>query len=669
MNRTLNKALQAVQRREKTVLFFLIAVYAIVLIAACLWKYGLFAYNAIDLAYFNQVFWNMLHGQFFTGSIHPHLSLGDHAELAMPLLLPFYAIFPDPRTLLILQTIALALPAWPIFLIAKKRLAESRLPEPANRLLPLIAAAIYLASPFVQNINLFEFHLLPFALLPLFLALLEYEKGRKWPFVIYALLAMLVREDVALVIGAVGILAWLEKKPRFWKWAPCLLAGFWFLAAMRLISHFAPAGGYKFMIYYAWLGRTPLEIVWNSVRHPVRLLAHIVTLPNLEMLLGFGMPFVYLCCLRPRRLILAAGPLLQIILGAPGGGAVVLQTHYATLFLPALFLASIEGAKAIPAVIAKIASRRVAEAPLAFVTIFAACSLYGSVIQSPLLGVAGRLVSPGDMPARAAMAQSLLERIPPEASVAASYSLLPQLSSRSALYSLHYQFLGVGQFALQPYALPADTRFVALDTDDLVTYRAQFSKTAWAAPHYAGGFVRLRGVVGSQVFSRGFFALFDKQAAAAAGGLSPLQPVSTQRFEEGIRLAGASVAVDEDPVMKRPLLTITTSWTANEPPADDLVMRLRLLDSDGKAVLDRLYPLANGLVPTSELTAAAVTGELALPLFGIAPGVYRPEISLEKQDAIMVLDGIRSVIRDVSGRRSLGSASLPSFTVGPGVKP
>jgi uncharacterized membrane protein len=669
MNKALNNALRAVQRREKTVLIVLMAAYAAVLIAASLWKYGQFAYNAIDLAYFNQVFWNMLHGQLFTGSIHPHLSLGDHAELAMPLLLPFYAIFPDPRTLLVLQTVALALPAWPIFLIAKKRLAESRLPESVGRLLPLIAAAIYLACPFVQNINLFEFHMLPFALLPLFLALLEYEKGRKWPFVIFALLAMLVREDVALVIGAIGILALLEKKKRFWVLVPMLLAGVWFLAAMRLIAYFAPGGGYKFMIYYAWLGRTPLEMVWNSVRHPVRLLAHIVTLPNLEMFLGFGMPFVYLCCLRPRRLILAAGPLLQILLGAPGGGDVVLQTHYATLFLPALFLASIEGAKAIPAMIAKIASWRVIEAPLAFATIFTACSLYGSVIQSPLLGVAGRLISPGDAPARAAMSRDLLLHIPPDASVAASYSLLPQLSSRSALYSLHYQFLGVGQFALQPYTLPSDTRFVAMDTDDLVTYQAQFSKTVWAAPHYAGGFDRLRDAIGPKTYSRGHFTLFDKQACAAEKDRPPLQPIEDQDFEEGIRLIGVNVTLDEDAVLRVPLLAITTSWTADKPLADDLVMRVRLLDREDRVVLDQLYPLANGLVPTSELSADAVTGELVLPLFKIAPGSYRPEISLEKQYAIMVLDGIRSVIRDVSEIRSLGRAVLAPVTVGPADRP
>jgi uncharacterized membrane protein len=672
----LDNAIKTVLRREKTVLFVMMAVYAVVLIVVCLWKYGLFAYNAIDLAYFNQVFRNMLHGQFFTGSIHPHSSLGDHAELAMPLLLPLYALFPDPRTLLILQTIALALPAWPLFLIAKRRMAGSRLPDPVKKMFPLIAALLYLACPFVQNVNVFEFHILPFALLPLFLAVLEYEKGRKWPFIAWILLALLVREDVALVVGAIGLMAWLEKKKSFWILAPMLLAGLWFLGAMKLISLFAPAGGYKFMIYYAWLGKTPLEMLWNSVRHPLRLLGHILTFSNLEMLLGFGMPFVYIFFLRPKRLILAAGPLLQIILGSPGGGELILQMHYASLFLPALFLASIEGAEAIPAVINKMSSWRIAEASELFALIFVGCSLYGCVVQSPLLGVAARLISPGDGPGRAAAAEALLARIPPDASVAASYALLPQLSSRASLYSLHYQFLGVSQFALNHYAIPADTRFVALDTDDLVTFKAQFAKTGWAEPHYAGGFDRLRSVIGSPVFSRGYFSLFDGQAAASGSAPTPLEPVPDQKFDGGIRLTGADVSVAADPVLEGQMAVITTAWAADKAPADDLVMRLRLMRTGGgtaarssssadRPALDQSYPLANGLVPTSELSAESTVGTLTLPLAGLVPGTYWPEISLEKQNAIMILDGIRSVVRYVMTRQSFGSAVLPAFTVGP----
>ena len=107
--------------REKKILALLIGLCIIVYSAIGFWKYAHFRYNAIDLAYFNQVFWNSLQGHFFSQTIHSHPSLGDHAELLIPVLLPFYALWPDPRMLILLQAAALALAAWPIWRIAHRR--------------------------------------------------------------------------------------------------------------------------------------------------------------------------------------------------------------------------------------------------------------------------------------------------------------------------------------------------------------------------------------------------------------------------------------------------------------------------------------------------------------------------------------------------------------------
>jgi hypothetical protein len=78
--------------------------------------------------------------------------------------------------------------------------------------------------------------------------------------------------------------------------------------------------------------------------------------------------------------------------------------------------------------------------------------------------------------------------------VAASYRLLPHLASRERLYSLHYQFLGVTQYGEAPYAIPDDVSIVAEDRRDLLTYRAQYADSSWAASHLAGGDARLRSL-------------------------------------------------------------------------------------------------------------------------------------------------------------------------------
>lgn len=497
-----------IRRNEVKTVILAIFAYVVVLSAACIWKYGIFAYNGIDLAYFNQVFWNTVHGHPFRQTIHPHLSLGDHAELIVPLLAPLYAVFADPRTLLVLQSAALGAAAWPLWLIARRRLSK-------GALIPTLAFAYaWLANPSVQNINLFEFHILPFALIPLFFALLNYDKNSKRLFLLFAVLALAAREDVALVVAAIGLVAWVERRSWWWRIVPVVLGGAWFVAAQKLIAHFSPGGNYKFRVYYEWLGATPLEMLTSVVAHPFTLLTHVATIPNLEMLLGFLMPLAFLPLLAPKRLILAIGPLAQILLGEPGGGSLVLYTHYATLFLPGLFLAAIDGSHRLPH-IARTAFQNAARPldhltprPLLFV-LFAVAVMYSSVMLGPLPAAVKRMAypTPADK-SRAESARAIIKRIRPDEAVAASYALLPHLSSREKLYSLHYIFLGVTQFAERPYPAPEFTA-AALDTDDPLFYRAQFLHTRWSAPYFKDGFARLSSALpGPAEFSSGRLTLY-----------------------------------------------------------------------------------------------------------------------------------------------------------------
>ncbi len=663
MTNGLLKFWRAILRRPKTILAAAIAVYVISFAAICLKKYGLFGYNGIDLAYFNQVFWNSLHGRFFSQSIHPHLSLGDHAELAIIPLLPLYALFPDPRTLLVMQAAALALPAWPIYLLARERLRRTSASVVLKEYGPLLLALAWLANPMVQNITVFEFHILPFAIFPLFFALLEYERGRKVPFLIWTILALTVREDVALVVAAVSLLAWLEKKSAFWKIAPVILGAAWFLGAMRLISAFAPGGGYKFMVYYAWLGPTPARAALGAVLHPLRLLLHFLALGNIEMILGFLLTLVFLPLLRPRALVLALGPLLQMIMGAPGGGQLVLQTHYAALFLPALFLAAADGIAGSPWVVAKVRRLGVPDAKVLTVVIAIVGMIYCALVLGPIPSAIAGPADRGLAEERSAVAEALLTRIPDDASVAASYALLPQLSSRERLYSLHYEFLGVTQFSLTPYSLPADTRFVALDTSDLMTYRSQFLNTAWAEPHYAGGYARLRKVVGTPVYSDGNFILYDRSFAPMFQSVELLRRPADQNFIGGIDLAGASETLVPDGGLNVQALHLVTAWSARRKPAEDLVMRLTIRDHLGQTVLNRTYPFGNGLYPATELAPEALTTDLYAPLSGLPPGRYLPELSLEMGEYRVTLDGLGTNVLAPLQSRKLGRAVLPAFVL------
>ena len=97
-----------------------IAVYVIVFISLSFWKYDNFSYNALDLGIYTQVFESFRSGNHWYSSIQQSSYLGDHFEPFILALLPFYLLIPHPKTLLVLQTIFLSLPAIPIFFIARE---------------------------------------------------------------------------------------------------------------------------------------------------------------------------------------------------------------------------------------------------------------------------------------------------------------------------------------------------------------------------------------------------------------------------------------------------------------------------------------------------------------------------------------------------------------------
>ena len=82
--------------------------------ALALLRHWTFHSTASDLAVFDQVMWNTVHGRFMESTIslarcEPHSFFGDHFSPALLLLVPPYALFPHPETLIVAQTISLAL--------------------------------------------------------------------------------------------------------------------------------------------------------------------------------------------------------------------------------------------------------------------------------------------------------------------------------------------------------------------------------------------------------------------------------------------------------------------------------------------------------------------------------------------------------------------------------
>ena len=167
-------------------------------------RHQAFATAAYDLGNVNQAFWNTVHGQplRFTNWRGVELDLASDNRLAMHVepiyfvLAPIYWLWQQPETILILQTVILALGALPVFWLARDRLR--------SHLAGVAFAAVYLLYPGLEAANMWEFHAVALAA-PLLLFAFYFGQKSRWGLLwLFALLAMATKEEVSLSVLVMG---------------------------------------------------------------------------------------------------------------------------------------------------------------------------------------------------------------------------------------------------------------------------------------------------------------------------------------------------------------------------------------------------------------------------------------------------------------------------------
>jgi uncharacterized membrane protein len=254
---------------EGRIAFGLAGVYFIVYSMLAVLRHESYHSLGFDLGLFDQVFWNTTQGRLFESTMSqalpvPHSLLGDHFSPAFLLLMPFYLAFPHPETLLVIQTLALALGVWPVYLLAKLKLPGGY---------PLMWVAVYLIFVPLAWINLFDFHDVALSVAPLGFALYFLERGSRGWFLVALLFTFLVKEEMALVGAGFGAYALVGR--RDWKLGLGVLAGsvLAFAAVIEVVIPFFGSGrSYPYISErYAQVGGSPRGILTTLVTNPVRI--------------------------------------------------------------------------------------------------------------------------------------------------------------------------------------------------------------------------------------------------------------------------------------------------------------------------------------------------------------------------------------------------------------
>jgi uncharacterized membrane protein len=279
-------------------------------------RHATFNTHALDLGYTVNAVWNTAHGRPFYFSTYQEAGfqldiplkeirqvdnlLAYHVEPLLGFVALLYRLWEDPRLLLLLQSIVLALGALPAYGLARLRLCRAADVLRAHRIIPrfstpatsrnlrpskgsgrfdgrtplgaylaLAFPLIYLLAPTVEAANLSDFHVV--AMSPTFLLAAFYflERRQPWWTLWFALLALLCREEIALLVTMLGLYVVLFR--RRWVLGAALTAvgiGWFVLCVNVILPHFNGLSGSAFLVRYQHFGHSLAEIAHNLLHRP-----------------------------------------------------------------------------------------------------------------------------------------------------------------------------------------------------------------------------------------------------------------------------------------------------------------------------------------------------------------------------------------------------------------
>jgi uncharacterized membrane protein len=338
---------------------------------------------------------------------------GDHSTWILVLLVPLYWIAPDPQTLLVLQTLALAVGAVPVFLLGRMVLR--------NRWLALIPVAAYLLTPALGWLNLENFHPDSFEVPLLLFALYFVVRGRWRPYLVMVVLLMMVKEDVSLVLIPLGIYIAI----RYNRKMGLLTAGMavaWFCLMMFVVQPALSGTGAGNLDSWripfgGWAG-----LAATGIKSPWTVGAYMLTEDKLKYLFQLLTPVFFLPLLSWRTVIVI--PILFFNLISNFWYQTNLQYHYTSLIMTVFCATALLGLERFRG----LRWRRILAGGMLAATLFSAY-LWGPLPFSRQAGCDADTHHP-----QVLAAEEAVSLIPPDAVVAAGDKFASHLTHRERVY-------------------------------------------------------------------------------------------------------------------------------------------------------------------------------------------------------------------------------------------
>jgi len=410
---SLRQSLKGATQRKHWFVIALIAAY-VGWFSYLSWKlyYG-YGYPPFDLAIFDQGMWLLTHFHIPFVTVMGRNLFGDHTSFILLLFAPFYRLFPEPMGLLILQTLAIAGAAIPIYMLGQKLTR--------NTYIATALAAAFLLNPALEQGNLQQFH--PEALQVLIIAVAIYAaiESRGALLFVMVVLSLMVKEDAALLVIPLGLWV-LWRRDR--KWGLWIIAGAvaWSAAVLEWIIPSLLGQGSLYS------GDIPFGGVGGFFRtlftQPVTMITYLVdgNRPYYVWQMGFTTGWTFL--LSPE---IAAIGLLVLLENVVSTLPYMQQLPYqfSMPLVPILVLGTVWA----------VSRQKRALARYALTTITVGCALWSCVLWGYAPFSSNKVTATWAPNSAAVRAFSKLDqKIPPNAIVSAWYLFVPHLDHRTQIY-------------------------------------------------------------------------------------------------------------------------------------------------------------------------------------------------------------------------------------------
>lgn len=297
-----------------------------------------------------------------------------HNDMILGLLALLYFIYSGPETLLIFQTIILALGAIPLYLIANYLLSKK---SKNNSFIPLVISFVYLMSTPMQRANIFDFHAVTIATTTLLFMYYFWLVKKYWLSGLFLIISLLTKEQVALTTGFFGIYISYKIASNYFvsrlhpyadaRGVPQVIAkkiiyrnlirnynfrdllfGFlvivislsWFIVSMKVIVPYFRGSVHFALQRYGDFGDTTEKVFLGLISHPASLIKyiwHIDTARYFWFLLG---PLGFLSLLSPTLLAITI-PEFAINLLSKSWNMRNIIYHYTAVLQPWIFIAAV----------------------------------------------------------------------------------------------------------------------------------------------------------------------------------------------------------------------------------------------------------------------------------------------------------------------------------------